>query len=165
MKEVWDNSKVCAAVLTNLSKWFDCLLHDLKSVSVSSTVTTFPMLAPMEVLLFPVRRRHRKKNWWNSYGFTSHTQGNFDLFCLEMKFMNMWCLLDLKSISFSFPFILTNVLFQTLKRVKFSENLKNLMPNFCLYLLYEAVPHWGTPQYIPEPALVNLGSLFWEKFK
>ena len=66
MKDVWDNSKVCAAVLTDLSKGFDCLLHDLKSVSVSSTLTTFPMLAPIEVLPFPVRRRHRKKNWWNS---------------------------------------------------------------------------------------------------
>ena len=29
MKEARDNSKVCAAVLTDLSKAFDCLLHDL----------------------------------------------------------------------------------------------------------------------------------------
>ena len=29
MKEARDNSKVCAAVLTDLSKEFDCLLHDL----------------------------------------------------------------------------------------------------------------------------------------
>ena len=29
MKESRDSNKVCAAVLTNLSKAFDCLLHDL----------------------------------------------------------------------------------------------------------------------------------------
>ena len=29
MKEAQDNNKVCAAVLTNLLKVFDCLLHDL----------------------------------------------------------------------------------------------------------------------------------------
>ena len=29
MKEARDNNKVCAAVLTDLSKAFDCLLHDL----------------------------------------------------------------------------------------------------------------------------------------
>ena len=29
MKVAWDNNKVCAALLTDLSKAFDCLLHDL----------------------------------------------------------------------------------------------------------------------------------------
>ena len=29
MKEAWDSNKVCAAVLTDLLKAFDCLLHDL----------------------------------------------------------------------------------------------------------------------------------------
>ena len=29
MKETRDNNKVCAAVLTDLSKAFDCLLHNL----------------------------------------------------------------------------------------------------------------------------------------
>ena len=30
MKEVRNNNKVCAAVLRDLSKAFDCLLHDLR---------------------------------------------------------------------------------------------------------------------------------------
>lgn len=33
------------------------------------------------------------------------------------------------------------VFFQTLKRAIFSWNLKNLMTDFCLCLLYEALPH------------------------
>ena len=55
--------------------------------------------------------------------------------------------------------------FQTLKSATFSGKLNNPMSDFCLYLSYKALPHWGTQQYIPDPLLVILGGLFWEELK
>ena len=48
------------------------------------------------------------------------------------------------------------VFFKTLKRATLSGNLKNLMPDFCLRLSYEALAHWCTQQYIPESLLRKL---------